>query len=148
MGSVYNLALNFRRKHPGGIAWRLKKHCDIIEKHLNPDEKVLFVFAGQKNYNFYEILSTCVIALTNKRILLAQKRVVWGYFLSSVTPDMYNDLLIYQGLFWGKIKIDTIKEEITISYLPKSGLDDIETAISELMMSEKQKYAPHEQKKK
>ena len=50
MGSVYNLALNFKRKHPGGIAWRLKKHCEVVEKHLNPSEKVLFAFAGQKKH--------------------------------------------------------------------------------------------------
>ena len=39
------------------------------------------------------------------------------------------------------IKIDTIKEEVTITNLPKTGLDEIETNITELMMSEKQKYA-------
>ena len=85
MGSVYDLALNFKRKHPGGIAWRLKKHCEVVEKHLNPGEKVLFAFAGQKNTKFYEPFFSCVVVLTNKRILIGQKRVVWGYFLSSIT---------------------------------------------------------------
>lgn len=141
MGNVYNLALNFKRKHPGGIAWRLKKHCEVVEKHLNPGEKVLFAFAGQKNTKFYEPFFSCVVVLTNKRILIGQKRVVWGYFLSSITPDLYNDLLVYQGLVWGKVTIDTAKEKVDISNLPKTGLDEIETNISELMMSEKQKYA-------
>ena len=141
MGSVYDLALNFKRKHPGGIAWRLKKHCEVVEKHLNPSEKVLFAFAGKKNTKFYEPFFSCVVVLTNKRILIGQKRVVWGYFLSSITPDLYNDLLVYQGLIWGKVTIDTAKEKVAISNLPKSGLDEIETNISELMMSEKQKYA-------
>ncbi len=36
-------------------------------------------------------------------------------------------------------KIDTVKEEVTISNLPKSGLDDIETNITEMMMEEKTK---------
>lgn len=144
MGNVYNFALNFKRKHHGGVVWRLKKHCEVVEKHLNPGENVLFAFAGQKNTNFYEPFFSCVVVLTNKRILIGQKRVVWGYFLSSITPDLYNDLLVYQGLIWGKITIDTVKEEVTISNLPKSGLDEIETNISEMMMSEKQKYAPHE----
>lgn len=141
MGSVYDLALNFKRKHPGGIAWRLKKHCEVVEKHLNPGEKVLFAFAGQKNTPFYEPFFSCVVVLTNKRILIGQKRVVFGYFLSSITPDLYNDLLVYQGLVWGKVTIDTVKEKVVISNLPKSGLDEIETNITELMMSEKQKYA-------
>lgn len=144
MGQVYNKALEFKRKHSGGVAWNLKSHCDVVEKHLNPGEEVIFAFAGQKNENFYDFFTTCVVVLTNKRILIGQKRVVWGYFLSSITPDLYNDLMVYQGLIWGKIKIDTVKEEVTISNLPKSGLDDIETSITEMMMSEKQKYAKRE----
>ena len=74
-------------------------------------------------------------------------RVVWGYFLSSITPDLYNDLFVYQGLIWGKIKIDTVKEEVAISNLPKSGLDEIETSITEMMMEEKQKYGHAEESK-
>ena len=148
MGSVYNYALNFKRKYHGGVVWRLKKHCEVVEKHLNPGEKVLFAFAGQKNTKFYEPFFSCVVVLTSKRILIGQKRVVWGYFLSSITPDLYNDLLVYQGLIWGKVTIDTVKEKVVISNLPKSGLDEIETNISEMMMSEKQKYTPHENVKK
>lgn len=147
MGAVYEKALEFKRKNRGGIAWNLKKHCAVVEKHLNPGEEVEFAFAGQKNDTFYEFFQTCVVVLTNKRILIGQKRVVWGYFLSSITPDLYNDLFVYQGLLWGKIKIDTVKEEVTISNLPKGGLDDIETNISEMMMNEKQKYASFEAKK-
>lgn len=148
MGKVYNYALNFKRKHQGGIAWRLKKHCEVVEKHLNPGEEVIFAFAGQKNTKVYEPFFSCVVVLTSKRILIGQKRVVWGYFLSSITPDLYNDLLVYQGLIWGKITIDTVKEKVSISNLPKSGLDEIETNISEMMMSEKQKYTHNEKIKK
>ena len=111
MGQVYDKALEFKRKHPGGVVWNLKDHCNVVEKHLNPGEYVTFAFAGQKNDKFYDLFQTCVVVLTNKRILIGQKRVVWGYFLSSITPDLYNDLLVYQGLIWGQIKIDTIKEE-------------------------------------
>ena len=124
MGQVYDKALEFKRKHPGGVVWNLKDHCNVVEKHLNHGEFV-----------------------TNKRILIGQKRVVWGYFLSSITPDLYNDLFVYQGLIWGKIKIDTVKEEVAISNLPKSGLDEIETSITEMMMEEKQKYGHAEESK-
>lgn len=140
MKEVYLKALDYKKKHHGSICWRLKKHCDVIEKHLNPGEEVLFVFFGQKNDAFYDIFTSCVVALTNKRILIGQKRAVWGYFLSSITPDLYNDLFVYQGLIWGKIKIDTVKEEVVLSNLSKSGLNDIETNITEMMMKEKQKY--------
>lgn len=48
MNKVYEEALRFKRRYPGTIAWRLKKHCQRIEEHLNPDEEVLYVFTGQK----------------------------------------------------------------------------------------------------
>lgn len=140
MSNVYEKALDFKRRYRGGVAWRLKKHCDVVEKHMNPGEEVLYAFCGQKNNEFYDIFMSCVVVLTNKRLIVAQKRVLWGYFFTSITPDLYNDIFVYQGLIWGKIKIDTMKEEVVISNLPKNGLDPIETNITEFMMSEKQKY--------
>ncbi len=145
MNDVYKMVMDFKHKYPGSVAWRVKKHCQVIEKHLNPGEKVIYAFCGQKNMEFYDIFTSCVVVLTNKRLLIGQKRVVWGYFLSSITPDLYNDLQVYQGLLFGKITIDTVKEEVILSNLPKKGLDDIETNITEFMMKEKQKYKPREE---
>lgn len=140
MSDVYKKAKEFKNNYFGGIAWRIKSHSKIIERHLNPGEKVLYVFCGQKNNEFYNIFTSCVVALTNKRLLVGQKRVIWGYFLTSVTPDLYNDLKVYQGLFWGKVIIDTVKEEIILSNLPKGALNEIETNITEYMMREKKRY--------
>lgn len=140
MESVYTMVKQFRRRHPGGIAWRLKRHSEVIENHINPGEKVLYAFPAQKNDTFYDFFATTIVALTNKRLIFARKRVLWGYFFGSVTPDLYNDLEIYQGLIWGKVKIDTVKEEIYLSNLPKRSLNEIETNISEFMMKEKKKY--------
>ena len=140
MGKVYDLARLQKIQYPGTVSWRLKKHAEVVEKHLNPGEIPLYVFSGQKNDRFYDIFTTCVIVLTNRRILIGQKRVVWGYFLSAVTPDLYNDMQIYQGLIWGKLTIDTVKEEIVITNLSKRSLPDIETNITDFMMEAKQKY--------
>lgn len=148
MGSVYDKAYAFKREYPGSVVWNLKGHCEVVEKHLNPGEEVIFAFAGQKNPNFYDLFTTCVVVLTNKRILIGRKRPLWGYFLSSITPDLYNDLYVFQGLIWGKITIDTVKEEVTISNLSKKGLSTIETNITEMMMREKQKYPQKEKKEK
>lgn len=141
MGKVYDKALEFKRKYPGGIAWRIKSHSKVIEEYLNPDEEVLFAFGAQKNDKFTDILSTFVFALTNKRILLAHKKLLWGSFLYSITPDLYNDMEIFKGLIWGKITIDTVKEKVILTNLSKKGLDEIETTISEFMMKAKKKYA-------
>ncbi len=139
-GIVYNKALEFKLKHPMTVAWRLKKNAEVVEKHLNPGEKVKYVFLGQKNDNPLNIITTSVIALTNERILIGRKRVVIGYFLDSITPDMYNDLKIYSGIIWGKVYLDTVKEFVTISNVAKSALAEIETNISSYMIEEKKKY--------
>ena len=145
---VYEKVLNFKRKYPSTIAWRLKAHSKVVEKHLNQGEKVLYAFAGQKNNHFYDIISTHVFVITNKRLIIATKRVLFGYFLYSITPDMFNDLTVYSGLIWGKVQIDTIKEVVCICNLSKKSLDEIETSVTEYMMKEKKKYARREKEEK
>ena len=140
MKSVYERALEFKYKYPTTIAWRLKKNASIVEKHLNPGEKIKYVFAAQKNNNPLDIISTAVVALTSERILICRKRVVFGFFLDSITPDMFNDLKVLNGIVWGKIHLDTVKEFVTLSNISKNALSEIETKISSFMMEEKKKY--------
>lgn len=140
MGKVYDEALKFKRKYPGTVAWRLKKHSKVVEEHLNPDEEVLYAFTGQRNNEFYDMISTSVFIITNKRLLIGQKRLLFGYFLYSITPDMFNDLSVISGLIWGKVCIDTINEQVYVSNLSKRSLDEIETKVTEYMMEEKKEY--------
>lgn len=137
MNEIYSQALEFKKKYPGTVAWRLKKHSKIAALHMNPDETIRYVFACQKNMHSYEIFRTFVIVVTNKRILIAQKRLLFGYLLLSITPDMYNDLTVAMGLVWGKICIDTIKEVVQLSNLQKEALPEVETQITEFMMAAK-----------
>ena len=118
MKSVYERALEFKYKYPTTIAWRLKKNASVVEKHLNPGEEVLYVFVAQNNNNPLDIVSTAVVALTSERILIGRKRVVFGYFLDSITPDMFNDLKVLNGIIWGKIHLDTVKV-ISLPYTKK-----------------------------
>lgn len=140
MSKTYELAKEFKRKYPSTIAWRIKSHCKIIDKYINPDEEVLYVFLGQKNKSSFDFTNTYVIALTNKRLLLATKRLLFGYFYTTVTPDLFNDLTVRAGMIWGRIVIDTVKEEIRLSNISKDALDEIETNVTEFMMAEKKKY--------
>ena len=137
---IYQLAKDFKRRYPWTIAWRLKAHARIAELHLNPDEEVKYAFAAQKNDNPLDIITTNVIVLTNKRILLAEKRLLFGYFFTAITPDMFNDLKVNMGIIWGKINIDTVKEVVVLSNIQKEALPEIETCITEYMMEEKKKY--------
>lgn len=140
MKSAYEFALEFKKRHPMTIGWRIKQNASVIDRHINSDEHVLYAFIGQKNNNPFNLWNSAVVAITNKRILIGRKRVVIGYFLNAITPDMFNDLKVTSGVIWGKIYIDTIKEFVVVSHLSKSSLDEIESAVSSYMMEEKKKY--------
>lgn len=135
--SVVQDALAFKKKYPNTKAFRVDKHALVVEGYINDDEEVLYTFCGQKNNDWWDIFTSCVVVLTNQRLLIGQKRVVWGSFYSQVTPDLYNDMQVYKGLFFGKIIIDTVKEKVIISNLDKHALDEIETAISKFMLQAK-----------
>ncbi len=143
MGS-YTLVQKFMKKYPLTIAWRLRQHASIIDKHLNPGEKILYVFAGQKNESSLDIVNTNIVALTNQRIMVATKRVVFGYFFKSITPDMYNDLEIRKGLIFGSVMIDTIKEVLLITNLDPRALPEIESKITEIIVEQKKEFAKRE----
>lgn len=139
--TVYQQLLDFKRKYPMTVAWRLKSHAKVIEKHLNPGEEILYTFAAQKNDNPLDIITTYAVVLTNKRIMVGSKRVLFGYFFTTITPDLFNDLKVNMGIIWGKIYIDTVKEFVTFSNIDRNALPEIETNISEYMMNEKRKIA-------
>ena len=145
MSNVYEKVKEFKDKYPMTVAWRLKKHCKIVDLHLNPDEEIVYAFAAQKNDNPLDIITSSVIALTNKRIVIAQKRMIFGYFFKSITPDMFNDLTVKMGLVWGKVYIDIVKEFVCLSNIQREALPEIETAITAYMMEEKKKYGLREE---
>ena len=147
MSKCYELVRKFKKRYPLTISFRLKKHCKIIDKHLNPDEEVIYAFPAQKNDSVFMFVNTNVVALTNKRIMIATKRLLWGYFFISITPDMFNDWTICKGLIFGKIIIDTVKEEVTLTNIDPTSLTEIESIITEYMMREKKKYGQRMKKK-
>lgn len=145
--SIYQEARNFRHKYFPTIGWRLRSNAKVVEKHLNPDEKPIYTFVAQKNNSPLDIFQTAVITLTTKRILIGRKRVVFGYFLDSITPDMFNDLKVIGGLIWGKVYIDTVKEKIYLSNISNSALPEIETNISSYMMEARKLYIDEKKEK-
>jgi len=144
---AYQKLLAFKKRNRGTICWRLKAHSKVINKHLNPDEEIQYIFAAQKGLSSFDFFNTYVIAVTNKRLLLAQKRVLFGYMFLAVTPDMFNDLTVSTGIFWGKIIIDTVKEVVNLSNVSKKAAYEIETNVTEMMMKEKRKYVKIEKSK-
>ena len=145
MSIVAERAKEFKRRYPATIAWRLESHARVIDNHLNPGEEVQYIFVGQKNDNPLDIITSCVVALTNKRILIGQKRLIFGYFFTAITPDMFNDLKVMSNILWGKVFVDTVKELIILSNIDKNALDEIETNISSYMLEEKKLYPNHQE---
>lgn len=136
---VYELALRFKKKYSNTVAIRLKKHAKVVANILDKDEKVLYVFCGQRNDTHHLLFDSCVVALTNKRIIIGEKRAFWGYYIITVSPELFNDLKIISGLFWGRIEIDTVKENIFISNIDKKALDEIETNVNNIMYENKKR---------
>ena len=144
MSKSFEMVKRFKSKYPLTMAFRIDKHCDVIDKHLNPGEEILYAFAAQKNESSLQFFNTNVVVLTNKRIMIATKRIIWGYFFVSITPDMFNDISIARRLIWGEVTIDTIKETVILTNIDPNALPEIETIISDYMMEEKKKYAEHD----
>lgn len=137
---IYEKAKEFKRKYPGTIAFRLKAHAKVAANFIGNDEEVKYVFVAQKNFNSFEIVNTNIIVLTDKRIIVATKRLVFGYFFRMVTPDMFNDLTIKNGIIWGKVIIDTIKEKIVLSNIDSNALAEIDDNITMYMLEQKKKF--------
>lgn len=143
--SCYDKLMLFKSKYPFSVTWfRLKKHCQIMDKHLNPGERIEFVFAGQLDDNSLSFFNTGILVLTNERLCVCQNRLLIGYKFSSVTPDLYNDMKVDSGLLWGTVTIDTIKEKIFVSNVQKSSLPEIETQVTKFMQDAKKKYPSRE----
>lgn len=140
MSETYKLAKAFKRRYPLTVAWRIRKHCKIIDMHLNRDENVRYVFLGQKNNGALDFTNTNVVVLTNKRLMLATKRILFGYFFTSITPNMFNDLNVKKNIIWGRVTIDTIKEEVSLSNISPEALSEIETNVTSYMMKQKKKF--------
>ena len=141
MSNVYLKVKEWKNRFPKTVVFRLAKHAKIVEQHLHSDEEIKYVFCGQKNYNSYMINKSCVVAVTNERLLIGQKRLLWGYFFTTITPDQYNDFKVIRNMIWSDIMIDSLDQEIYLSNIDPDGAIDIQKNVTKIMMEEKKKYA-------
>lgn len=140
MANVLNKLLNFKKNYSSTVCWRLKAHARLIEENLHENEEVIYAFVGQKDSNHLGFFNTFAVVLTSERLIVAQKRLIVGYSLNSITPDLFNDIQITSGLIWGAATIDTAKEVIYLANISKKALPEIQKTISRFMISEKKKY--------
>lgn len=136
---VYEKAKEFKRKYPKTVAFRIKAHAKVAANFVGEDEEVKYVFVAQKNYGSFDFINTNIIVLTNKRIIVATKRLMFGYFFRMITPDMFNDLTIKNGIIWGRVIIDTVKEKVILSNIDSNALAEIDDNITLYMLEQKKK---------
>ena len=137
---IYEKAKESKRKYPGTVAFRIKQHAKVASRFVGSDEEVKYVFVGQKNTHSLDFTNTNIIVLTDKRIIVAAKRIVFGYFFRMITPEMFNDLTIKNGLIWGKVIIDTINEKVMLSNIDSNALAEIDDNITMYMLEKKKEY--------
>ncbi|GAA0757980.1 PH domain-containing protein [Clostridium sartagoforme] len=113
-------------------SWSLK-HFQLIENALSSDEKVLMCFIGLHNYvSSGKHDSNFAYAVTNKRIIMAQKKMV-GEIIQTISLKNVNDITMTTGAITGIITIDTIKETFNVS-INKSAVRKINDKIHELLL--------------
>ena len=135
--NVLNKLNEFKQKYSSTIMWRVRKHAKVVESNLHDGENVLYAFCGQKNPNHLDIFNTFAVVLTSERLIFAQKRLIFGFSLNSITPDMFNDIKITSGIIWGSVMIDTVKEVVYLTNVSKRALTEIQKTISKFMITEK-----------
>jgi len=93
--------------------WGLR-HFGIIENALGSDESVLMCFMGLHNYeSMTKHENNYAYAITDKRIIFAQKRVI-GEEVKSVFFDKINDVSHQKGMLLGTITIDSLGETFNV----------------------------------
>jgi len=130
----------FKSKYPMTIIWRKLKHAEVAEEYKNEDEEVIYVFGGQRTlYDKKVFFYSSIVVLTNKRILVAQKRFFWRHKFFAITPDLFNDMKVKMGIIWGRVLIDTLREKVIIDKIDKRALREIEAQVSKYMLREKRR---------
>ena len=77
---------------------------------------------------------------------MVTKRLIFGYFFRMITPEMFNDLTIKNGILWGKVIIDTVKEEVVLSNIDSRALSEIDDNVTMYMLEQKRKFKESENK--
>lgn len=96
-----------------------KKHFSLILKELKQDEIVYLTFIGMHNYksstkhdNYF------AYALTNQRFIIAQKKMI-GETVQTISLKNVNDITMQNGLIFGVVTIDTMKEKFNVGITKK-----------------------------
>ena len=86
--------------------WGLK-HFGVVAAQLEPDEDVRMAFVGLHNQDGMKNDGNFAYAVTNKRILLGQKKLM-GQDLATVMLPQITDVTTSTGMLLGTVTINTL----------------------------------------
>lgn len=108
------------------------KHFKILENNLRDDEEVYMSFIGLKDYiSMTKHDNNYAYAITNKRIIFGQKKIM-GENFKSVVFDRVNDISSSTGALLGVVTIDTLGETFNVG-LDKKTADNISKEIHKII---------------
>lgn len=92
-------------KEIGDDQFFTKKELNYLPEILTPGEQILAFTSGRLNVDGDKSMSTCLITLTDKRIILLDKGMIYGLKQDIINLDKVNSISGSTGLMFGSITI-------------------------------------------
>lgn len=128
--SLYRYCIDNKLGSGFNETWGVK-HFRIILDNLMDGEHIIFPFIGMHNYrSVTQHDGYFAYAVTNKRILMAQQKLI-GQIFQSVSWQNVNDVTLDTGMVFGTLTIDTYKERFNVC-IDKDSTRTISTRIHEV----------------
>lgn len=116
----------------GTIKKWITRHFKLIEEQLNDDEYVMFCFVGLHNFvSTTKHDNNYAYALTNKRLILAQQKVI-GNNVQSIVLDNLNNVSKNAGMMYGTLTINTLGASVVVG-VDKGAADNINDALNKII---------------
>lgn len=116
---MYEFCLANETGHGFNEKWALK-HFGVIESSLMAGEKVLMAFIGMNDYGAGGDGDNFAYAVTNKRFILGNQRLV-GNSSTSIDLSKINDVSVSNGALISQVVIDSLGEIVHVGVSKKEG---------------------------
>lgn len=126
MGRVYEKLMLFKNRYPHTLTSRLYAHATVAENSLADKEEVLYASCG-----FDELFRTIIFVVTDKRVLVARKKLVYGYYCTSIDKEKICQINTSKGMFLTNVSIRTLTETFgSVNLFDDEAADDIKRSIA------------------
>lgn len=99
-----------------------KKEFFHLPEILMPEEDVIAISSGSLSSNQYNYTNSWLIVLTNSRIILLDKGLIYGVKQISIDLEKITSVGASTGIIFGNITITTSLSEFMITYVLKKSV--------------------------